>query len=221
LDRQEAALTKLYRGKELTRLLQPIRTTRKQLDAADGQNDGYFDQATRQLFAVLYHEAFHAYLAGWVYPPPRPQPPRWLNEGLAQIFETALVEAGELRVGHANREHLARAKEAVRKNELVPLTRLLRSAPRDFLAAHHAERASTDLYYLTAWALAFHLTFERGLLNRSDLDDYLTALAEGRDSEQAFTSLVGQPLADFERDFHRYLLHLLPDGTTGGALADK
>jgi len=33
--------------------------------------------------------------------------PLWLDEGLAQIFETALVEAGELRVGHAERSRLA------------------------------------------------------------------------------------------------------------------
>src|SRR5262249_31989985 len=134
---------------------------------------------------------------------------------------TALVEAGELRVGHADRDRLARVKEAVRKNEIVPLSRLLRSAPRDFLAAHHAERATTDLYYLTAWALAFHLTFDRGLLDRSDLENYLTALDKGADPEQAFTTLAGQPLPDYERDFHRYLLQLLPDGTTGGALSDK
>ena len=40
--------------------------------------------------------------------------PRWLNEGLAQIFETAIIEAGELRVGHADAERLARVKEEIR-----------------------------------------------------------------------------------------------------------
>jgi hypothetical protein len=221
LDKQEAALTKLYRGKELARHLQPIRATRQKLDVADRQNEDVFDQATAQLFAVLYHEAFHAYLIGWVYPPPQPEPPRWLNEGLAQVFETAIVEAGELRVGHADRDRLTRVKESVRRGELVPLGRLLRSVPRDFLAAHAADRAATDKYYLTAWSLAFHLTFERRLLGSAALDDYLAALTRGTDPEDAFAALVGEPLPAFERDFYRYLLQLQPDGTTDPRLSDK
>jgi hypothetical protein len=221
LDKQEAALKKLYRGKELTRLLQPISTTRQRIEVADRQNEGVFDQATQRLFAVLYHEAFHAYLAGFVYPPPRPEPPRWLNEGLAQIFETAVVEAGELRVGHADRDRLARAQAAARKGGLVRLARLLRSGPRDFLAAHAADRAAADASYLTSWALAFHLAFERRLLGSRALDDYLAALARGDDPEGAFAALVGQPLPAFEAAFLQYLLRLQPDGTAAGPLADK
>src|SRR6516225_9397706 len=58
------------------------------------KNDGLFKEATRHLFQTLYHEAFHAYLVNFVYPPEDGEAPRWLNEGLAQIFETAIVEAG-------------------------------------------------------------------------------------------------------------------------------
>ena len=213
LDKQEKELARLYRGSELGRMLAPIRDTRKKLDAADRQNEGLFDESTRRLFAVLGHEAFHAYLASVVYPSPVAGPPRWLNEGLAQIFETAVVEAGELRVGHADRDRLARAKEAVRKKELVPLARLLRSAAQDFLAAHAADRAATDVHYLTAWAVAFHLTFERRLLGTTFLDRYLQALAHGADPEVAFAELVGQSIPAYEAALHRYLLQLQPDGT--------
>ena len=213
LDKEEKELGRLYRGPDLARVLIPIRATRKNLDAADRKNESLFDQATRQLFAVLGHEAFHAYLATVVYPSPEPGPPRWLNEGLAQIFETAVVEAGELRIGNADRERLSRAKEAVRKGELAPLARLLRSVKQDFLAAHAADRADTDMNYLTAWALAFHLTFERRLLGSTFLDRYFQALAKGSDPEAAFADLVGQPLPTFEAAFHQYLLQLQPDGT--------
>ena len=55
-----------------------------------------------RLFTRLYHEAFHAYLGTFVYPAQGGSLPIWFNEGLAQIFETAIVEVGELRVGHAD-----------------------------------------------------------------------------------------------------------------------
>jgi hypothetical protein len=221
LDKQEATLTKLYRGKELAKLLAPLRTTRQRIDAADRQNEGVFDQATERLFAALYHEAFHAYLANVVYPPPHAEPPRWLNEGLAQIFETAVVEAGELRVGHADRDRLGRVKEAVRKGELVQLNRLLLSGPRDFLAAHATGRAAADAAYLTSWGLAFHLTFGRRLLGSEALDAYLAGLARGDDPAAAFAALVGQSLPAFEAAFHQYLLRLQPDGTVNDPLPEK
>ena len=52
--------------------------------------------------AAVPHEAFHAYLGTFVYPAREGSLPLWFNEGLAQIFETAIVEVGELRVGHAD-----------------------------------------------------------------------------------------------------------------------
>ncbi len=220
LDKQEKDFGRLYRGADLSRVLAPIRSTRKKLDIADRQNEGIFDETTRQLFTVLGHEAFHAYLANAVYRPPEPGPPRWLNEGLAQIFETAVVEAGELRIGHADRDRLARVKDLIRKGELVPLARLLRSAPRDFLTAHaavargaNATPLTVDLHYLTAWAVAFHLTFERHLLGTTFLDRYFQALGRGADPETAFAELVGQPLPAYEAALHQYLLYLQPDGS--------
>jgi hypothetical protein len=217
LDKQEKEFYRLYRSTELGRRLKPIRDKRTELVAADRQNEGKFDRATRQLFAVLGHEAFHAYLANAVYPPPNPEPPRWLNEGLAQIFETAVVEAGELRVGHADRDRLKRVKEAVRKGELTPLTRLLSSTPRDFLATHAADRDAAGMNYLTAWALAFHLTFEKRLLGTRFLDSYYQALARGVDPEEAFAELVGVPVPVYEAAFRQYLLQLQADGTAATA----
>lgn len=212
LDKQEKELRRLYKGAEQEQVLKPIRATLRELAAADGQNEAALDQATRRLFEILGHEAFHAYLTNQVYPPPA-GPPRWLDEGLAQVFETAVIEAGELRVGHADRDRLGRAKEAVRKNELVPLERLLRSASADFLAAHAGDRPATSAHYLTAWALAMHLTFERKLLGTEDLDAYFKSVAGGTDAGKAFADLVHRPLAEYEAEFHRYLEQLQPDGT--------
>ncbi|HEY1379924.1 MAG TPA: DUF1570 domain-containing protein [Gemmataceae bacterium] len=211
LDQHDKELARLYRGADLARVRTVVRDARRKLAAADRDNEAIFDRATRQLFAVLYHEAFHAYLANAAYAPPQSGPPRWLNEGLAQVFESAVVEGGQLRVDHADRARLAKAQDAVRKGDLVPLPRLLRSVSRDFLAAHAADRAATDIYYLTAWAVATELMFDRRLLGTPALDDYFAALARGADPEAAFADLVGRPVPEYEAALRQYLLNLRPD----------
>jgi hypothetical protein len=222
LDRQEATLLKLYKGsKEMARHIQPIRDTRQKINLADRKNHGAFERATKQLFAVLYHEAFHAYLASRVYPPPGPEPPRWLNEGLAQIFETAIVEAGELRLGHPDADRLAKAKAAVRQNQLVPIEQLLGAEAKQFQAAHAGDRSVTGQYYLTAWVAAFHLAFERRLLGTTALDAYVRAQAADSDPRAAFEALVGCPLGQYEQELRRYVGALQPDGSTGGVIPGK
>jgi hypothetical protein len=213
LKHQEAELRRLYDGKVPAGLMAPIQKTRKQVHDAEVGNRIKFDKETPRLFQLLYHEAFHAYLANFVYSPAEAEVPRWLNEGLAQIFETAIVEAGELRVGHADAERLARVKTAVRRGELTRLTDLLRSGPRQFLVVHASDQRGSDRAYLTSWALAFYLTFHERLLGTPRLDAYVHALKRGADPLVEFQRLVGKPLPQFEKEFHQYLLDLRADGT--------
>ena len=154
-----------------------------------------------------------AYLANDVYPPAENDVPRWLNEGLAQIFETAVLEAGELRVGRPDPKRLTRIKDVVRKNELIPLADLLMSGTKQFIVAHANENQASDRSYLNSWALAFYLTFDRRLLGTQTLDEYVRDLKAGAHVQQAFEKLVGKPLPSFEEDFRRYLLALREDGT--------
>jgi hypothetical protein len=213
LKQREADLAKVYGGKIPAAVLAPIEEARKNIRAAEQRNEAAFQQAQRRLFQRLYHEAFHAYLATYVYPAAEGEVPRWLNEGLAQIFETALVEAGELRLGHADRERLDAVRLALRKGTLLSLTELLHSGPKQFQVAHTADLQLADRYYLASWALAFYLTFERKLLGTRALDEYIQAHRRGDDPLEAFASLVGQPLALFEKAYLQYLKNLRADGS--------
>ena len=226
LERYELSVKKLYKGEELVRHQKTIAAEQKKVYLADANNGGKFDEATSRLFALLYHEAFHAYVTTFVYPPLKPDAvrsgqgtgelPRWLNEGLAQVFETAVVEAGELRADHPDKERLARAKDWLKGKPggpLVPLGDLLVTGRDAFLASHADQKAASDRAYLTSWALAHYLTFDRQLIGTDAFHRYLTAVNGGRDPKEAFAALVGKELTAFEKDWHAYLSRLQQNGT--------
>lgn len=208
LNDKETELHKLYKGKTPPQLLAPIRESRFRIAQQDDRNERLFQEATTRLFQRLYHEAFHAYLANFVYPPSETDVPRWLNEGLAQVFETAVIEGGELRVGHPDRERVHRVQELARKGQLVPLADLLKSGPKQFLVQHATEQQNSDRYYLSSWALAHYLTFERRLLGGKAMDQYVRALHRGGDPLAAFREFAGQPLPEFEKELRHWIERL-------------
>jgi hypothetical protein len=220
LARQEAEVVRLYGKKpELSRHLQPIKESRAEIERVAKGNEAAFERATRQLFQTLYHEAFHAYLGCFVYPPANGRDdcpgelPRWLNEGMAQVFETAVFEAGELRLGLADRARLDRAQDALAKKEFPPLRDVLTAGPKVFVVTHAGQRPGADRAYVATWAVAAYLMFDRRALGSAELDEFASAVNCGRDPVAAFEKLVGQPAAEFEKGLHAWLRRLLPNGS--------
>ena len=139
-----------------------------------------------------------------------------MNEGLAQVFETAVVEAGELRADSPDHDRLLRVKDWLKGksgDRLVPLSELLSNGKESFLASHTDQKAASNRAYLTSWALAYYLTFDRRVIGTADFKKYLVAVNSDSDPKQAFATLVGKDLNAFEKDWHAYLLRLQSDGT--------
>jgi len=222
LKQTEAKLRKEYKNNSelLKERLQEVRAAWEKIKRTNARNDEKFAKATRHLFQTLYHEAFHAYLANFVYPPAEAEVPRWLNEGLAQIFETAIVDIDELLVGRPDPERLKAAKAAEQKEQLVDLEDLLRADAKPFLVAHAGDKQVSDRYYLTSWALAFYISFECKKLGTPELDEYVRTLKRGADPGSAFSKLVGQPLPACEEAF-QYLHDLRGNGRTVKLPSDK
>ncbi|HKB35332.1 MAG TPA: DUF1570 domain-containing protein [Gemmataceae bacterium] len=218
LQMRRADLIRIYNRQVPPELLRPIDEALRKIQQVEDKNKEVFKTSHSRLLQRLFHESFHAYLASSVFADRKLVVPPWLNEGLAQIFETALFEGGELRVGHADPERRRRVQAALKKNEFLSLATLLKASPRQFQVAHVQDRQVSDRHYLASWALAFDLTFERQVLGTPALVKYLEALQRGVDPLEAFRELTGKGLSDFEKDFHRYLNKLQDDGTSPMAM---
>ena len=140
--------------------------------------------------------------------------PRWLNEGLAQIFESAVFEIGELRVGHADKPRLEAIRLLVNQNSLPEIRTLLQAKADFFLVSHESTREVSEKMYLASWGLAFHLAFRSKELSGNPLHDYARAIKGKQDPIAAFERLTGKSLDAFQKEHIQYLKTLRQDGTS-------
>lgn len=187
---------------------------RRDIQEANRRNDTTFTSVTDRMLRRLYHEGFHAYLENFVFPHREAHVDRWLNEGLAQIFENGRFDVGVLRLDAPGPDLLAKLQADLRSPEPLPLPQLLSAADATFLARHADD--STDRRYLYAWGVAYFLAFERGLLEGDALANYVARAAEPSSVRLArpgtevdrFEALVGLPLDDFEAQWREFMLQL-------------
>jgi hypothetical protein len=164
------------------------------------------ESATQRAFAALYHEALHAWLENRAYPADEFDVPRWLNEGLAQIFEVSLSPWGELRLDGADAARRRALRTDLRGPQPLALATMLTAEPQQFLVEHGGGSPASQQHYLYAWGVTQYLVVDRHLLGTRALDDYLAGRHKGTDAVHRFEALIGEPLPDFERRWRRWLL---------------
>ena len=170
------------------------------------QNEARFADVTRAMFRRLYHEALHAYVDNVVFPPGECHVPRWLHEGLAQVFECGQLEGDSLRLDAADPEKLSELNADLRSGQPLPLAELLVSEGTAFRGNH--DPATRRRHYLYAWGLAHHLVFHEDLLSGGALAEYVAGQKEGTPAIERFEGLVGRPLADWEATWRSAMLEL-------------
>jgi hypothetical protein len=176
-----------------------------QIAAIDRANEAKFNELTQRMFTRLAHEAFHAYLETDVYPSLQYDVPRWLNEGLAQVFEAGILELDSLRIDAPNLTALEKLQADLRGSQPLRLADVLTMTSSAFLAAHNtAEQTSRAYYY--SWGLAYYLAFDRAIFNDPAFKNYIRAEAAKEDPIKRFEALVGMPLEDFEERWRTAML---------------
>jgi hypothetical protein len=184
-----------------------IKSRFSEIAEANRRNDALFGDVTRQMFARLNHEAFHAYLENFVYPSDEGPMPRWLNEGLAQVFETAQLDGDVLRIDAPHRETLF-ALQTDLAGEPLPLAELLSARESEFLVSH--ARGASRRHYLYSWGLAYYLAFHQNRLGSASLGKYLGPTEIATSSLTRFEQLVGMTLPEFEKRWRTDMLALKP-----------
>lgn len=185
-----------------------IKSRQNLLRSYDRENDEAFDKVTRRMFTRLYHEAFHAYLENYVYPHDRYDVPVWLNEGLAVIFESGILESDTLRIDAPNAAALKRLRDEIRTRGPMPLAELLSAGPEHFFAAPRNPAADPDRYYAYAWGLVYYLAFERHVLGTSALDAYVDRSSKDVPPVGRLETLVGTPAGKLQSAWREYILAL-------------
>jgi hypothetical protein len=182
-----------------------------QLAAARRDNASRVADARRIFTARLTHEAWHAYADRQLSGGGRPALPLWLDEGLAQVFETAPLEAGELRLDAPDPLRLNALQELLASGTAPRLVTLLQAGQAEFLVGHAGGRTASRQSYLLAWGLAFHLAILEPVLTPQSLAALCRPAAVGSDSGgrvAEFEQLVGMSATEFETAWQRRMLAL-------------
>ncbi len=163
-----------------------------------------FDELTAAMFRSLAHESFHAWVDAFVFPHDQHDLPRWLNEGLAQVFETGQLDGESLRLDAPDKQRLAALQADLKTAAPLSLAQVLTARERQFLGPHAG--GSPQRHYLYAWGLAWYLTFHENLLASDRLSGYVAAEADEQDAIARFERLTGRPLAEFEKAWRTAML---------------
>jgi hypothetical protein len=206
-DRRNLRLEAIRKWKE------ELAEVNRRMQAIEWSNTAQFDQVTKEMLARLNHEAFHAYLENFVYPHDQTDVPRWLNEGLAQMFEEGQLELGTLRLDAPGQKRLQALQADLRgetRGAPETLAELLTADARKFLISHSTSAEVSQRQYLYSWGLAHYLAVRQPILDTARLDHYVDAQNSEQDPVARFEQLVGQPLAEFAPHWRKEMLALRP-----------
>lgn len=171
-------------------------------------------RSRQKTYEVLQHEGFHQF--AWHAFGPRL--PVWLNEGLAQYFEDAVLAQGRMSLGMANAARIRKVQAALKTGHAQSINELLSVSNRRWSGTLRRDPNHASLMYAQAWSLAYFLIHADEGAYRPALLDYLERLGRGDRPRDAELMAFGQNgFAQFDRDWKRFARQQQPDQLTEAA----
>lgn len=144
-----------------------------------------------EMMRTIRHEGFHQYLDRLL-----PDPPVWLNEGMAVYFEGMVRVAGSLKLDTPRPDLL----ETLKGRDLVPAEKFLKITPKEFYA-------TSPHSYAQAW-LTVHM-MRHGVVKYRELFYALLNRLETASGAEAVRAVVDPAtLPAFDADLRAYLVTL-------------
>lgn len=176
------------------------------VDQARKHNEARVRQARDEFFTALAHEAWHASAdlrlgqGGGL--------PAWLDEGLAQVFEAGLLEAGELRLDAPDPRRLARLADLLAAEPRGLLGPVIDGGEAQFVVGHGNAAATSRRAYLLAWGLAYDLVLGSPALSGKGIEQAARRGEDAGGERARFERLVGMPVDEFEAAWRGRMLAL-------------
>jgi hypothetical protein len=154
-----------------------------------------------QTFQVLQHEGFHQF----AYNHLGQDLPTWINEGLAQYFEDAIIVGEKMTTGLSNTRRIEQVKHALDSGTAIGFSGLIQFNADQWADTLHSNPAKASLMYAQSWSLVFFLIHGENDKYQSAFARYLQKVSVGRDHQTAFDEVFGinslNPLARHWTDF--------------------
>ena len=136
----------------------------------------------RDVLSTLQHEGFHQF--AWHYL--GLELPVWMNEGLAQYFEDAVITGGELRTGLADAHRSRLVREMISQGNIIPFNKMVNLNNQDWARMLREDADGANRLYAQSWSVAYFLIHADNGRYADSLNQYLTMISKGEDGEDAF-----------------------------------
>lgn len=159
---------------------------------------------------VLQHEAFHQFAHNRI----SPNPPIWLNEGLAVLFEEGLWTGDRFIIGEVPAWRVALLRHHMQQRRLVSFRTFMDWSPHDWNQRMMGDPAQAEIQYNQAWAMVHFLVYATEGTGqpfyRERLIHFLNRLHRGQDPKLAFVAAFSDNIEGFQTRFVQYARQLNP-----------
>ena len=162
-------------------------------------------------FRVLQHEGFHQFAWNYI----GPNLPVWVNEGLAQYFEDAVLVDGRMAAGLTHRGRIDRVRRAIEGGHTLTLSRLNGVSSRVWNLTLRERPESAAVLYAQSWSVVYYLIHGDDGAHQARFVEYLKLLNQGNGEEEAMLLAFGREgVTSIEADWRRHARDQQPDDLT-------
>lgn len=134
---------------------------------------------------TLFHETLHQIFLHYV-----PDPPIWINEGLAEYFCNFEYKDGIYKTGRLSQKHLALLKKMLIEGCYTPVDHLIELNHHSFHNDNFGPKEMGN--YAQSWSLVYFFMNADNGKYRNLTNDYLTNLFDGKKPKDAFEKVLAK-----------------------------